>query len=118
MKLRGSTICFLLLFAVPGICFAAIGDGSDAAGLITPILCVLAFIILWPCLCVLVFFLLRRLPMGKRATLSLLLLVAPVLCICVFLVLGMRGAPSSGTATKPTLLEGAVFPAGSHIEYR
>jgi hypothetical protein len=119
MKSANRVICSLMFLSVPGVCLADVGDLGGVAIFFAT---VLFFTVGWLLLTCLIFWLLRRLTSAKRAVLTLLFLVAPVLCVVglgVFEALaGRPGSPSSGITDRPIVLASVTFPAGSRVDYQ
>lgn len=120
MKFR-KPIFFLLLLAVPNVCLAEAGQVSG--GLI------IAWLVTvttgWTLFCVLAFFLFRKLlkrSFSRSFFLSFALFMVPVVYLCavgVYAYFEVKSeTPIPGTATHPITLEGAVFPAGSRVQYQ
>ncbi|CAE6792983.1 hypothetical protein [Paraburkholderia nemoris] len=117
MTIKVSRItAYLALLGAPSVCRADVGDLGGIAGFAAAV-----FGIGWLLCCVVLFFRLRRLRLTWRIAISALTLISPGLIVCaaiaMWAVFGQRGDASSDLTQTPVTLAGAIFPAGSRIEY-
>jgi hypothetical protein len=111
--------CVFLLGTAPTIC-PAIGDGADAAGLVDALI---KFERVWTPLALVVFLLLllRKMSMGRRIVYSIVFwcaqIFAPWFLPFAYDLYGTVGQKDVEQTTKPVVLAGVTFPAGSRAEY-
>ncbi|WP_147408495.1 hypothetical protein [Paraburkholderia fungorum] len=118
MKSANRIICSPIFFLLPGVCLA---DTGSPGGIPKPLLYLAAFIALWLLITGVFFWRLRRLPSRKRAGLTVLFFLAPVLCFFVLgggqAILGKAGRTFTVVAEHPVVIAGVTFPAGSKVSY-
>lgn len=111
--------CPLLTGLTPGICMA-IGDGVDGAAFLFAFL---KFELGWTALTFVVFLLLllRKISGMRRIAYCLVFwmgqIVVPFVLSAADTLYGTPGAKDNEQATKPVVLAGVTFPAGSNVEY-
>lgn len=111
--------CVFLLGTTPGICLA-IGDGADAAGLFEALI---NFEMVWTPLALVVFLLLllRKMSMPRRIIYCIVFwcgqIFAPWILPFAYDLYGTVGQKDVEQTTKPVVLAGVTFPAGSRAEY-
>jgi hypothetical protein len=111
--------CVFLLALTPSIC-PAIGDGADAAALFEVLI---KFELVWTPLALVVFLLLllRKMSMPRRIVYCLVFwcgqIFVPWILPFAYDLYGTVGQKDIEQTTKPVVLAGVAFPAGSRAEY-
>ncbi|MFL9882491.1 hypothetical protein PQR66_05605 [Paraburkholderia agricolaris] len=118
MKSARRIICSLIFFLLLGACPV---DTVSLGGIPELLLYLAVFMAPWLAITGVFFWRHRRLPSRRRAGLTVLFFLAPVVCFFVLgggqVILGKAGRTFTAFAKRPVVIAGVTFPAGSVVSY-